>query len=161
LRAANPNHTKNNNQKRRRVKISNTDFTVLISNPRFDNEEGLLIAIYNQTITKIINNQKNIPQPIAKVLNEILVPCFAMICGAATFGVGITVGTEAVVVVDLSSTSLSIEIGTLCCGLLSATGVSSGIGVGVFFGFGLKKGSNHAVVSDIRIFEEIINNSLL
>lgn len=79
MRAANPNPIKNNNQKSKNVKISNTDLTVLISNPRFDNEDGLLIAIYNPMITKIRNNQKNIPQPIAKVLKEILVPCLAMI----------------------------------------------------------------------------------
>lgn len=84
MSAPNANQLKNNNPKKTTANINNTDFTVLISNPKFANESGLEIAIYNQTITNNKNNQKKIPHPTANVLNDILLPCFATIWGVAT-----------------------------------------------------------------------------
>lgn len=141
--------------------MSKMDFTVCMSKPRFDKEVGLLIAIYNQIITNNKNSQKKIPQPIAKVLKDILLPCFAKIWGPFTLGELVVVWTGTV---WFANASILICWDGPVCGLFQswvtalgacfATEESSGFD-SVFFEvgwlWGLKNGSRDEAL-DIKKF---------
>lgn len=166
MRAAKPNQTKNNNQKNNTANIKSTDFTVPISKPKLERESGLLIAIYNQTITNKRNNQKKIPQPIAKVLNDTFVPCFAKICWLGWEGEGVDEEGEegetdqraGVLLADRVSI-LTEEMGWATEGFSFCEDVGTGGGVGGGDGvvddciLGLKNGSIDELFSDIRKYK--------